>query len=88
MTFPGGKSWVGVNENNASGKSLYNKTPSADEELTFKMNGPLYVNVGNAKGAQIAIDGVVVDDGDTPGSKKFIFTPTNEAPVESPTPTP
>ncbi|MBB6672846.1 helix-turn-helix domain-containing protein [Cohnella nanjingensis] len=86
ITFPGGKSWVGVNENSASGKSLYNKTPSADETLTFEMKGPIYVNVGNAKGAQIAIDGVAVDDGDTAGSKKFIFTPLEGAATPTPTP--
>lgn len=88
ITFPGGKSWVGVNENNSSGKSIYGKTPEQSEILTFELGEtPLYVNLGFAKGAQIEIDGVAVDDEDVPGRRRFIFTVVDDT-GQSPTPTP
>ncbi|GIO11616.1 XRE family transcriptional regulator [Cohnella xylanilytica] len=66
-------SWVGVQENSRKGKYLYQGTP--DNTLTFPLNGPIYVNLGNAKNAVVSIDDVVVDDGDVSGSRKFVFTP-------------
>lgn len=73
-------SWIGVQENNRSGKYLYQGKPPADDNtLTFPLNGPIFVNFGNAKNAVVYIDDVVVDDGDVSGSRKFVFTPVEGA---------
>ncbi|WP_192896527.1 RodZ family helix-turn-helix domain-containing protein [Cohnella sp. AR92] len=72
------KSWIGVNENNKTGKALYNGTPKNQDPLIFTLQDkPLYVNIGMASNVVITIDGIPVDDGDKAGSKKFLFSPAS-----------
>lgn len=71
-TKPG---WIGVRENNSSGKYLYNSTPQNTDELVFDLSGPLFVNIAHPDSTEIRIDDTLVDDGDGKSSRKFIFTP-------------
>jgi cytoskeletal protein RodZ len=75
-----GKVWIGINEKNSSGKSIFTgsfEDKDAPQTLSFDLNGPLYVNVGRADNVTIRIGGTLVDDGNRAGSSKFVFTPVD-----------
>jgi cytoskeletal protein RodZ len=72
--------WIGVQENSRKGKYLLNKTTTGAETFVYELTGPLYVNVGSARKVTLSIDGVIVNDGDIAGSKKFLFTPQTAQP--------
>jgi cytoskeletal protein RodZ len=69
------KCWIGIQENNGSGKQLYYTNAVAGQTLSYDLTGPLYVNVGRSDFVAIYIDDVMVDDGNKSGSTKYIFTP-------------
>jgi cytoskeletal protein RodZ len=75
-----GNCWVEVRANGRTGKKLYYKSVSA-QTLTFDLTTPLYVNVGRTDFVTFYVDDVTFDDGNRPGSTKYMFTPvTNIAP--------
>jgi cytoskeletal protein RodZ len=76
-------SWTGVQQDSKSGKFLYNGIPKDDTPIVLEVDGPFYINVAHAKVSTITIDGVLVDDGDISGARKFQFDPVEDS---SPTP--
>lgn len=73
-----GECWIGINENNSSGKFLYQKSFKASDTpqtLVFELaDMPLFVNVGRADNVSIRVGGIEVEDTNASGSNKFVFT--------------
>lgn len=75
------KCWIEVRANSRSGEKLYYKNVNEAQTLTFDMTTPIYVNVGRSDFVSINVDDVKIDDGDKPGSTKYMFTPVTGAEV-------
>jgi len=73
-----GKVWFEVREKDKNGKSRMMKTTTQAEVLTFDLDMPLYVNVGRTDLVDFYVDDATFDDGNAPGSTKYIFTPVAE----------
>ncbi|RKP55524.1 helix-turn-helix domain-containing protein [Cohnella endophytica] len=70
-----GDCWIEVRENNKKGKVLYTKSIKEPIKLNFELTAPIYVNVGRTDHVEISVEDAIVDDGNKPGSSKYIFTP-------------
>lgn len=79
ITIKGGKNWLEVREGSSKGKKLYFDNATDGTVQSYPLTGSLYVNVGRADLVEIAIDGVAVEDGNRPSSKKMQFDPVAAA---------
>jgi cytoskeletal protein RodZ len=70
--------WIEVRANNNKGEKLFYKVVKEPITLNFDVTTPVYVNVGRSDLVAIYIDDVLVDDGNKPGTTKYIFTPVTE----------
>jgi transcriptional regulator with XRE-family HTH domain len=70
--------WVEVRANNNKGEKLFYNVVKEPITLIYNVTTPLYVNVGRSDFVEIYIDDVMVDDGNKPGTTKYIFTPVTE----------
>jgi cytoskeletal protein RodZ len=75
------KCWIGVREKSVSGKKLYYDNAMAGQTLSYQLTTPIYVNVGASNNVTIYIDDVMVDDGNSSGSTKYMFTPVTSTEV-------
>ncbi|MBW7454591.1 RodZ domain-containing protein [Paenibacillus sepulcri] len=75
----GGSSWVGINQNSVSGKSLYQKTLQDGETGSAEVEGKIYINIAHANIVEVTIDGVLIDDKDQTGSHKMLLTPADDS---------
>jgi cytoskeletal protein RodZ len=69
------KCWIEVRANSRTGKKLYYETVTQAQTLTFPMTTPIYVNVGRTDFVTFYVDDATFDDGNRPGSTKYMFTP-------------
>ncbi|GGD67766.1 helix-turn-helix domain-containing protein [Paenibacillus nasutitermitis] len=74
----GGSSWVGINQNSKSGKSLYQKTLQDGESDSAEVEGQIYINIAHANLVEVTIDGVLIEDKDQTGSHKMQLTPAED----------
>ncbi|WP_373229526.1 helix-turn-helix domain-containing protein [Cohnella sp.] len=72
------KCWIEVRANSRSGEKLYYKNVNEAQTLTFDMSTPIYVNVGRSDFVTIYVDEAMIDDGNKPGSTKYLLTPLME----------
>jgi cytoskeletal protein RodZ len=70
-----GDCWVEVRTNSKTGKKLFYKSVTQAQILTFDLTTPLYVNVGRTDYVTFYVDDTTFDDGNKPGSTKYMFTP-------------
>jgi cytoskeletal protein RodZ len=70
-----GNCWVEVRANGRTGKKLFYSSVRNAQILTFDLTTPLYVNVGRTDFVTFYVDDVTFDDGNKPGSTKYMFTP-------------
>jgi cytoskeletal protein RodZ len=70
-----GNCWVEVRANGRTGKKLFYSSVTNAQILTFDLTTPLYVNVGRTDFVTFYVDNVTFDDGNKPGSTKYMFTP-------------
>jgi cytoskeletal protein RodZ len=70
-----GNCWVEVRANVRTGKKLIYSSVRNAQILTFDLTTPLYVNVGRTDFVTFYVDDVTFDDGNKPGSTKYMFTP-------------
>ncbi|TFE24364.1 RodZ domain-containing protein [Cohnella luojiensis] len=70
-----GVCWIEVRENGKTGKKLYYMSVTEAQTLTFDLATPLYVNVGRTDYVTFFVDDATFDDGNRPGSTKYLFTP-------------
>jgi len=73
IKITGGKAWVEIRENGKNGKKLYYANAEDGAELSFELPMRTYVNIGRPDFAEIKINDVLIPDGDTIKSKKFLF---------------
>jgi cytoskeletal protein RodZ len=73
-----GSCWVEVRADGKTGKKLFYKSVSNAQILTFDLTTPLYVNVGRTDFVTFYVDNVTFDDGNKPGSTKYMFTPVTK----------
>lgn len=75
------KCWIEVRANSRSGEKLYYKNVNEPQTLSFDLTTPIYVNVGRSDFVTIKVDEAAIDDGNKPGSTKYMLTPTTETNV-------
>lgn len=75
------KCWIEVRANSRSGEKLYYKNVNEAQTLTFDLTTPIYVNVGRSDFVTISVDEATIEDGDKPGSTKYMLTPLTDAEV-------
>lgn len=69
------KCWIEVRTNDRNGEKLYYKNVESAQTLTFDLATPIYVNVGRTDFVTLYVDDATFDDGNKPGSTKYMFTP-------------
>ncbi|MCD9023431.1 helix-turn-helix domain-containing protein [Cohnella silvisoli] len=70
-----GESWIEVRADGKKGKKLFYKSVREAQPLTFDMTTPLYVSVGRTDHVTFYVDDVTFDDGNKPGTTRYMFTP-------------
>jgi cytoskeleton protein RodZ len=77
LRVEGGDCWVEVRQGGRSGERLKYETMSDGDEFSFETEEPLYIKVGRADRANIAINGVVIDDGNGGTTRQMLFERAN-----------
>ncbi len=74
-----GECWVLINENDANGKWLYEKIHKAGETYTWSGDTPLRVRLGNARNAQVKVNGIDLEpiDSSSPANLMLTWTPVS-----------
>ncbi|MWC26499.1 helix-turn-helix domain-containing protein [Paenibacillus sp. MMS18-CY102] len=75
ITIKGGKNWLEVREGGSKGKKLVYENAADGTVQSFPLDKSLYINVGRADLAEIAVDGVAIEDGDRASSKRVQLDP-------------
>ncbi|WP_274651484.1 helix-turn-helix domain-containing protein [Paenibacillus humicola] len=75
----GGSNWFGVSENSKDGKFLLQKTLKDGETAEVDFQGPVYINISNAKVLDVTIDGVPLNDGNKAGTWHMQVDPAEAA---------
>ncbi|XEC97175.1 helix-turn-helix domain-containing protein [Paenibacillus tarimensis] len=74
----GSGSWNEIRKGDSNGEKVHSSTDAGGSTVLQEIEGNVYINVGRADNVEIRIDGILIEDGDRPSSKKFLINVSDD----------
>lgn len=74
-----GEAWVEMRRDSDKGEIVQNKAAKTGEIISESLDTTVYLSVGRADLVEVKVDGQLMEDGDKPRAKRYLFEPEQPA---------